>query len=273
MNFFKTTFAASMAATLFACGGGSGASAPSAPTVPVTPVTQVPIGTAGVFDVNYGQFTGVYTFLENGDFYGIHFVNHGADLAGHPHGNLTASNSSTKLEAISWANFIDDAAGVGKQEAAPTFGRTFNPSSLDVTISGGFGQFSASASAQKSYVTGKNIYQDPIAMSVISGSYTGILKTVGINRQSQMTNGFVIDSAGNFTVTAVDCKFAGKLVQHGVTGIFDTVVDVSGANCHLQSPLKGIVTPLSLNNNLPSLGVQLNSADNVQTAVFVVKKS
>jgi hypothetical protein len=273
MEFFKTILAVSMTASLFACGGGSGASAPSTPVVSNTQGNQVAIGTAGVFDVNYGQFTGVYTFLDNGDFYGIHFVNHGLELAGHPHGKLTANNSITKLEAISWANFIDDAAGVGQQELAPKFGRTFNQYSIDVTISGGFGQFSTSAFGQKTYAVGKNIYQDPIAMPVISGSYTGVLKTVGINMQSQVANGFVIDSTGNFTVTAVNCKFSGKLVQHGTTGIFDTQVDVSGVNCHLQSPLKGIVTPLALDNSLPTLGVQLNSADNVQTAVFIVKKS
>ena len=272
MKFFQTILAVSMATSLFACGGGSGSSAPVPAPAP-GPITQTPIGTAGVFDVNYSQFTGIYTFLDNGDFYGIHFVNHGIDLAGHPHGRLTAGNSISNLEAISWANFIDDAAGVGQQELAPKFGKTFNQYSIDVTISGGFGRFSTSAFGQKSYTSGKNIYQNPIAMSVIAGSYTGVLKTVGINMQSQTANGFVIDSAGNFTVTAVDCKFSGKLVQHGTTGIFDTQVDVSGASCHLQNVLKGIVTPIALDNNLPTLGVQLNSVDNVQTAVFIIKKS
>ncbi len=274
MQFSKITIAISLLLSLAACGGGG--SATSAPVAVKDPDPQLLIGTVGVFDVNYGQFSGVYTFLENGDFYGLHFVS-GSTLAGHPHGPLTATNSTTSMEAISWANFIDDMNQVGAQESDGKFGRTFG-TSVNVRISGSMGSFSASASKQKTYSTSdtKSLYKDPIAMSVMAGTYTGSMRTVGIDMSKQSVTGFVIDSSGNFTATAVNCKFAGKLVQHGATGIFDAQVDASGDSCHLKSPLKGIVTPLSVINNLPQLGVQLNSVSAVNglhTAVFIVTKT
>lgn len=272
MQLSKMILAISLLTSLAACGGGG--SVTSAQPVAKNPDPITPIGTAGVFDVSYGQFTGVYTFLENGDFYGMHFVS-GSTLAGHPHGALTANNSTSALEAISWANFIDDMNQVGAQESDGRFGRTFSPTTVSLSISGSMGSFTSSSSKQKTYSASdsKSLYKDPLAMSVMAGTYAGMMRTVGANLPKQNVTDFVIDSSGNFTVTAVGCKFAGKLVQHGVTGIFDVQADLSGSNCHLKTPMKGIITPLSVSNNLPQLGVQLDSVDNSHTAVFIVTKS
>lgn len=264
---------------LAACGGGGGGDQSVAgsanvppPSPPPGPVST-PIGTAGVFDVDYGQFRGVYTFLDNGQFYGLHFVS-GSVLAGHPHGQLSANNSVTSMEAIAWANFIDDAGMVGAQEPNGRFGRTFQPSTLNVAISGSMGSFAASATQQKAYAPGssKLLYSDPIPLSQAAGNYSGILRTVGIGVPQQAVSDFVIDAVGNFSVTGAGCTFTGTMARHGSTGIFDANVQTSGATCHLTASLKGIVTPLAVSNDLPQWGVQLNDASNVQTAVFIVTK-
>jgi hypothetical protein len=265
-------------ASLTACGGGGSSTTSdpvaAAPAVVTPPPVAVPIGTAGVFDVNYGQFRGVYTFLDDNSFYGIHLVG-GSTLAGHPHGTLSAANSVTARDPIGWANFIDDANEVGAQEPSGVFGRTFNPSSIDVSITGSMGTFKTTATTQKLQFAGsaKTLYNDPIALSVVAGSYQGIVRTAGINQKQQNVTGFTIDANGAYTVSVVDCIFTGTLVQHGATGIFDTQVKTSGANCKLNPALKGIVTPLSMpSNNLPQLAFQLNSVDNTHTAVFIVTK-
>jgi hypothetical protein len=49
-------------------------------------------------------------------------------------------------------------------------------------------------------------------------------------------------------------------------------VVASGAGCRFTAPLNGIVTPLSFIGNVPELAIQLDTDDNLQTAVFVVTK-
>ena len=269
MKFSGISLGLVLSLSLMACGGGSGTSVNPTPTPP-----SVALGTTGIFDVQYGQFSGVYTFLDNGEFYGLHFVN-GVGLAGHPHGTLTAANSTSAMERISWANFIDDVKLVGAQESDGKFGRTFTASQLSVHISGSMGSFSANTSAQKTYGDGssKSLYKDPIPMTIVNGTYKGVVRSVGINTPQQNVAGLTIDSIGNFTVTAVSCTFTGKLVPHGTTGVFDTQVTTSGADCHLNPALKGVVVPMAVNANLPSLAFQLDSADNLQTVVFYVSKS
>ena len=277
MKFSTCSLTLALTFSLAACGGGGGGTSATT-TLPVVVVPVITpsgnLGPAGVFAVNYGQFTGVYTFLDNGKFYGLHFVS-GSTLAGHPHGLLTETNSTTHLEPISWANFIDDQAGVGAQEAGGLFGRTFSGSTLSVGITGSMGHFSATASTQKTYGDGsaKTLYNDPIPMSTIAGTYGGFIRSVGIDQTRQGASNFVIDAGGAFTVTAVACTFSGTMVQHGTTGVFDVVAQTSGAACRLSPALSGIVTPLSVINNAIQLGVQLNSADNSQTAVFIINRN
>lgn len=233
----------------------------------------ISIGTAGIFDVNYGQFTGVYTLLEDGRFYGIHYVG-GSTLAGHPHGILSPENSTSNIESITWANFIDDANKVGKYEANPKFGRSFTSNSVSFKISGGFGAFTAQTTKQKKYGNNgsKSLYHDPIPLMTFAGSYKGIVRTAGIMKPTSTPSEFVMDAEGNFTATAMDCTFNGTLTQHEETGVFDVTVGVSGSICRLSSELRGIATPLSLINDKPAIAIQLNHTSNTETAVFIVTK-
>lgn len=269
MQLFNVSCGIVLCLSLSACGGGSGSD--NTPTV-TTP--SVSIGTAGIFDIQYGQFSGIYTFLDNGEFYGLHFVG-GVGVAGHPHGKLSASNSTTSMERISWANFIDDTAMVGAQETDGKFGRTFGPSSLNVRISGSMGSFSASANSQKSYGDGstKTLYKDAIPMSVLAGTYKGLMRSAGINKPQQSVSGLIIDANGGFTVSVASCAFSGKLTQYGVTGVFETQVNASGSECAIKAELKGVVVPTGLAANSPTLAFLLNTADNNQTAVFYVSKN
>lgn len=254
---------------LTGCGGGGAGPAATDPE----PGTAE-LGSAGIFDVNYGQFYGVYTLLENGQFYGLHFV--GANvLAGHPRGTLSASNSTSSLDAIAWANFIDDQNRVGAQEPAGAFGRTFTETALNVRISGSMGTFTATATRQKPYGTGsqQSLYRDPMSLATLAGAYSGSMRTAGVNLPQETVSAFSITDSGTFTATAVGCAFSGSMVQHGNTGVFDVQVLTSGPACPLNPALSGVVTPLGVANSVPTLAVQLNSADQAQSAVFIISKN
>lgn len=286
---------------LAACGGGSGGK--SAPTISNTSAvtssltqsssssstsstsssssttsSQASIENAGIFYVNYGQFSGIYTFLENNEFYGLHFVDI-TTLAGHPHGQLTSTNSVTSGEDISWANFIDAQNGFGFQESAGWFGRTFSPSGITVKISG-LGAapnmtFSATATQQVHYssTNSKTIYDNPLSLNQIAGQYSGILRTVGINQTIKDVTNFTINTDGNFIVSVASCTFTGKLIQHEKTGVYDTQVTTSGPSCSLTSSLKGITVPLRINSDTNmELAVQLDDSNNAQSAVFIINK-
>ena len=285
MSLFKITLATAVGLMSAGCGGGgSGTSTPPAvvvapPTPPVPPApptppsTAVAVGTAGIYDVNYGQFRGVYTLLDNGNFYGIHFVA-GAGLAGHPHGLLTKSDSYASPEKISWANFIDDANQVGAQEPAGMFGRTFSTAALNVAIRGSMGSFNATTTQQKTWGSDvKTLYFDALPIATVAGNYTGTMRTAGFAHQQENVTVMAVAGNGAFTVTAAGCNFAGNMTQHGTTGVFDATAQTSGTGCNVIGSFSGVVTPISIAaGNVPTLAFQLNSADNTKTAVFIVTK-
>ena len=62
------------------------------------------------------------------------------------------------------------------------------------------------------------------------------------------------------------------MTQHGATGVFDLTVAVSGSSCALEPTLSGIVVPLAVTNGKPQFGLALNTADAIQSAVFIVTK-
>lgn len=225
--------------------------------------------------MNYGQFSGVYTFLENGDFSGVHYVA-GAGLAGHPHGHLSSNNSADHLESIAWANFIDDANQVGAQEPSGKFGRTFRVDGLTASISGSMGSFTTSGGQVKTYIDAagqaKSIYDNPIPLSTVAGTFSGIMRSAGISMPLQKVTGMVIDAGGRFTYSVANCDFQGVLNPHGSSGVFDVMVQTSGPSCKLNPSIKGIATPLSISGNNLRLALQLDSADNTQSAVFDISK-
>jgi hypothetical protein len=278
MTISKAIFAIGVIASgtlLGGCGGGGGAGTPPLPVQGGGGGQNNQGGitsTAGVFDVNYGQFSGIYTMLDNGQFYGMHFVS-GSVLAGHPRGMLSAANSVASPETIAWANFIDDRAQVGVEEGG-TFGRSLSGGVLSVAIHGSMGDFGTSTDKQKTYnaTSTQTLYFDALPLSTLAGNYSGLLRTANFNRPKASVGDFAITANGAFSASGADCSFAGTMVQHGTTGIFDAQGQTSGANCTWIGALKGIVTPISVNNGLPTLGFQLSSVDNIHSAVFIVSK-
>ena len=249
---------------------GCTAASPAATPPPVKEsAAPVAVGTAGIYDVDFGQFAGVYTLLDDGEFYGLHFL--GDTLAGQPHGQLSPDNTALAKEPIAWANFVDDGRRVGSMEKAGVFGRTFSDTDLTAAISGSMGSFSAKATAQKAWEpgSGKSLYLDPIGD--VSGSYTGNLRTVGIQKQQEAVKDLRIDG-DSFTVEASGCTFEGTLTPYQSTGVFRLTATTSGADCLLQPELSGIVTPLSVVDGVPQLAFQLDSADATQAAVFIVTR-
>lgn len=239
----------------------------STPPVEPPPAELLPLGTSGVYDLDFGQFTGVYTLLENGEFYGLHFVGEG--LAGHPHGTLGAGNTRDTPEPIAWANFIDDAKKVGAQEAAGTLGRSFDEKGLVVAISGSMGDFAARATEQKRWMpnTTASIFGTPL--DSLAGDYTGYLRTAGIDQPMSDVD-VAIDDDGAFEVTASGCDFAGMLTQHASTGVFDAVVTTAGTSCAFTAQLSGIAVPLAVDGSAVRLAIQLDTDDDAQSAVFIV---
>jgi hypothetical protein len=254
---------------LVACGGGGGGvdKKPEDREIPLT------VG-EGIFDVNYGQFSGTYVFLENGDFYGVHYVN-GNELAGHPRGNLPENNSIKNTSPIAWANFIDDNLMHGAQEKGPSFGRTFfTLDKVDVAINGSMGSFATTSSSQKPWFSGStsSLYFDPIPMTSLTGSYNGIMRSVGIQEPKQTVIDFIIDDAGNFSANASNCNYSGTLIQHGSTGVYDAFATATGNECTMPASLTGLMAPIAYGNDTPRVSLMLNSEDQEYTAVFVVTK-
>lgn len=238
MSFQNLLLAVAMGAALSGCGGGGSGSTPAPAPVAVPPPQSVAVavGTAGVYDIDYNGFTGIYTMLDNGDFYGIHRISNGSVLAGHPHGALTAKNSADSQESIGWANFIDASNGLGFQEPSGSFGRTFTSSILTVAITGSMGSFRASQVKQKTWsaTDARTLYFDAIPLATIAGTYQGILRTVGSGRPKTAVTGFTIDATGAFSVNVIGCAFTGTMVKHGATGIFDLQAQSGGGRLHLH---------------------------------------
>jgi hypothetical protein len=258
--------AATVLPALPACGGSSDTAAgtPGADAAASPP----PVG---IFDVDYGQFSGTYAFLADGSFYGVHFVS-GSVLAGHPHGRLSAANATTAMEPIAWANFIDDAQMLGAQERSGLFGRSLGADGLAVKISGSMGVFGTTARAQKTYsaTDARTLYDHPLPMATLAGHYAGKLRTVGPGQPQADVSDFAIAADGRFSASAIGCSFSGTIAEHGSTGVFDVQAAASG--CGFSAPLQGAVVPLGVAGDLPRLAVELDSADNQQTAVFIVAK-
>jgi hypothetical protein len=229
-------------------------------------------GPTGVYDLHY-VFDGIYAFLDNGEFYGLHMI--GGTAVGHPRGKLSATNSVATPDPVYWANFIDDAAKVGDQEIHPTFGRDLSAGTLTANLISPMGNFTATASGQRGYGdgSGKTLYDNPLGLDVLAGSYTGYLRTVGQNHTLENLTSLTIDASGKLTATGSGsgCTFSGRLTQYKNSGVYKLNAAVSGQVC-LLSNLKGIVLPLSYVDKRPQIAVELDSDDQRQSAVMVAVK-
>lgn len=229
-----------------------------------------PVGTAGIYDLDFGQFTGVYALLDDGRFYGLHFL--GDTLAGHPYGQLSEGDTATTPEPIAWANFVDDGRRLGTMEASGVFGRRFVDEQLTAAISGSMGSFSAKAGAQKPWHEGsaQSLYGDPVES--VAGEFAGIVRSVGLELKKEDVTSFVIDDDGSFTVTAVQCEFAGSLTQYENTGLFEVEATAIGADCAVRGALRGVVVPLSVDGDHVQFAVELSTDDATQSVVFIVER-
>ncbi len=270
MQAIRTTAAAALSLALFACGGGGSPSSPS--TTTATTTTTAAGGTAsatGIYDVGYGQFRGIYALLDDGRFYGAHFVGNDV-LAGHPYGKLSSANSINNKEPIAWANFIDDVEQVGRMESDPRFGRSASQGKLEVAISSGMGNFSATVTDAKTWGdgSGKTLYKDAIPLATLAGNYGAFMRSVGISEPRTPASAFVIDAAGNASATVGNCNFTGRISQYGATGVYELQWSISGAGCKFAAPQTGIVMPISMSGGKPVLIFMSHNADSSQTAVF-----
>jgi hypothetical protein len=74
-------------------------------------------------------------------------------------------------------------------------------------------------------------------------------------------------------MTSANCIFKGNLTAHGSTGVFDVQAQTSGNSCRYLGALSGIVTPISIIDKHPRLGLQLDSNDYLESAVFVIRRN
>jgi hypothetical protein len=267
-------------ALLAGCGSGgdySGTGTP-APSVkqPTTPqINTLQVRSAGIYDLRFGSFWGVYIFLDNGQFYGIHFVNPlQPALVGHPRGQLSSKNSNGTPEPIAWANFAGDSKGIGSQHANTLFGRTVGADLLEVTIDL-FGRSAyATADHQKSYSSdpAKSLYADTLPFSALTGTYKGYMRTVGFEHMEESIPEVTIHADGTFSTVGAHCKFQGKMVRRGATAVFDAQAEASGDDCFGRGQMTGIVTPLDVKNGVAELAFLLNSLDQQRPAVLLATR-
>ncbi|MGZ3183607.1 MAG: hypothetical protein ACXU8N_14315 [Telluria sp.] len=269
------------AGLLAGCGGGG--SAPAQPaTLPevgasgyALPPTYVKPSLAGIYDVNYSSFRGLYTLLDDGRFSGIHYAGD-FDILGHPHAQLNADNSLARPQDIPWANFQDTSYGtIGHQETNTAFGRELQGDLLQFYIRGSMGGYTAASDMQRPWGDGSShtLYFDPLPLTVLAGTYSGRSRAVGINMIGQDISDFVIAADGSFSVTSGACRLAGTLRQYKNTGVYDANAVASGAGCGFTAPLSGLLTPISYDGHVPRLGLQLDTPDNQQSTVYVVRRN
>ncbi len=262
---------------LLGCGGGPASTpAPAQQTAAVGPeAIKIPIGTAGIYEVNYGNFQGIYTFLEDGRFSGIHYVLNnlnGKTLLGHPYATLNATNSVEFPDDITWANFVS--AEQGEFDSRAKFSRVFGSTVLKVEIGGSLvGHLRASTDHQLSYFYGspKSLYLDAIPLAAMAGNYHGYVRTVGNATPKGELDDFTIEADGRFHANGSGCRFDGNLVQYRNKGVYTVRASVGG--CQLQAALSGLVTPLSYDQGKLELAIALDSDDRAHSAVLIVEKS
>ena len=267
MRILNKILVASSVLLMCSCGGGS-SSAPQ--TVPVNNVSiATPPSLVGIYDVDYGQFKGVYTFLEDGRFSGMHGT---TTILGHPHGTLAANSSVDDLKPITWVNYV--VVQFGHEELGAVFGRSLKDGVLSLKISSAaMGALTATVKEQKTWGpnSSKTLYFDPIPLSSLAGNYIGDSVSMGANTDPQYVQDFTLDKQGSFRFSWASCSFQGTIRQHGNTGVFDASVVPSGDNCKYRNVLNGIAIPLSFINNKAVLSFQLDSLDRLQSLSLLMQ--
>lgn len=267
MTLLNKTLIASTILMLCSCGGGS-SSSPQNTSVPNVSVATPP-SLVGIYDVDFGQFKGVYTFLEDGRFSAMHIAN---GILGHPYGTLAANSSIDDLKPITWVNYV--VVQFGHEELGAYFGRSLKDGVLSLKIgSAAMGALTATVKEQKTWGpnSSKTLYIDPIPFDSLAGNYLGDSVSMGANTEPQFVQDFVLDKQGSYRFSWASCSFQGILKQHGNTGVFDATVTPSGNNCKYKGILSGIAIPLSFVDNKAVLSFQLDSPDRLQSLALLIQ--
>lgn len=262
------TLIAMMTLMLCACGGGGSSASPQSSTVPSVSVATPP-SLVGIYDVDYGQFKGVYTFLEDGKFSGMHAT---TTIFGHPYGTLSATSSIDDARPITWVNYV--VVQFGHEELGATLGRSLKDGVLSLRISSAYmGSLNATVKEQKTWGpnSSKTLYFDPIPLDSLAGNYLGDSVSMGVNTEPQFVSDFVLDRFGNYRFSWASCNFQGNVKQHGNTGVFDASVTPTGSNCKYKGALSGIAIPISFVNNKAVLSFQLDSPDRLQSLALLMQ--
>lgn len=226
------------------------------------------VGPQGIFSLPINQpgfDSSTIVILDTGEIYGMDFLN-GAALSFY-HG--VASGTSTGISSS-----MTDYGSVLGGPVNVSLSATFTNPAFAATIGFSFGTYSASTPGQLMYTIGDthSIYGNPIMLASLAGTYNGEFDSIGNSVRNTSVSGLLLSSNGTFTVTTANCTFAGTLSQHGSTGTFDAVAQVTGAGCALAGNMKGLMMPLAYSPRGTSLGFQLLSTDATMSALLYVSK-
>lgn len=262
---------------LVACGGGGGGGhsdtpAPSGDTSSPSPPGQGSsspyAGPQGIFSVPNPIFKPTITFLENGELYAVDLI--GGRVAGFFHGPVEGSSILATSSKLTEYNAMD---GGMLQDAS--LNANYSAPAISVTLTFPFGTFTGSADGQKPYSSAdvSSIYDKPIAITDLAGTYNGEMSNVGATMPIYSPiSGLALNTDGHFTVTAGGCTFNGIIVNHADKGVFDVSATVNGGGCQLPADMKGLLTPMEYSATTTTLAFQLLSLDARKSAVLYVDK-
>jgi hypothetical protein len=271
---------------LSGCGGG-GASAPT-PTPAATPApTPAPTPTPGPFTGEgiyftqtapssaIGAYSAYVTILDSGRYFSVNSDDHvGLDNGGLEHGTVSgdASTFSSANDKIFIFGQPDAPTLVG---LSGTYGAQSFSTTMVLTLSGGGATYhNQGGPATYSSQDTTTLYDHPIALSDIAGSYTGNMygKLSSGNNSKVAITTFSVDTSGNYNATAGACSLSGAMTQHGNTAVFDLSTTVSGSGCNYAGQMSGIVTPTHWVNGQKDLQFQLFTSDNTKALLLSVTK-
>lgn len=266
---------------LGACGGG-GSGAPQAVAKPASTPTTTPktaalvgvgttgyAGVQGMFDVDYGGGLVInYTFLETGEYFGIDYYNGPLGLS---HGALTSTGSTVSTTQAGYYNTGQSPGNGGALQIGSANG-TYTAPALAFHVKGTVIDVSGSATGPKTYsaTDATTLYDNPVSLATLAGSYDGFLLKLGKGVPTvirEQFTGLTLAADGTYTAVVGSCTFSGTMAQHGSTAAFDATATVSGSGCSIAGEHKGIVAPQKISAAETILGFQLyGPPDPTQTA-------
>ncbi len=224
----------------------------------------------------FGAYTEYATVLDNGQFWSFAIDNtYGINYSTMQVGTLTASgstyaSSNTEIYLLGTHQppVVETLSGVSF--SAPTFSDTVGTSVFGTAYVYNQSGTALTYSATDSHT----VYDNPLALSTLAGTYVGSsygVTTSAGNVIEPMTS-FSIASDGTYTGVTATCTYAGKLTQHGKTGVFDQTMTGTGSSCAFSGAMQGIMIPIAVSSSPQLVFQMVNSANNLGVW-FVVTKS